>query len=222
MEISSLFDISVIVAVFGAMILYFGKIMCDINVGFHEKLDYSIPGLIFVLVWVILPSVAAYTIYMQTISTLKTLNIMSLINPIVLIIAVLLLICGKKHIDLNKKGKISKDSKDFFIKYVGNDIVLFLYACIAFLITFYDYSFIEIDLMNFVFSIIGTIFILTLSAMISAYNKIKEYPNVRFFLQDGSSVDGIVIKYADFIKVLENRKKEVKINKNVILKIEKL
>lgn len=221
-DLNSLFDISVIVAVFGAMILYFGKIMCDIDVGFHDKLDYSITGLIFVLVLVILPFVGAYAIYTNTKSVLESSNIVSLINLIVLIIMILLLICSKKHIDLNKKGKTSKDSKNFFIKYVGNDIALFFYAGIAFLVTFYNYSFVDTDLMNFVYSIISTIFILTLSAIISAYHKIKEYPNVRFLLQDGSSVDGIVIKYADFIKVICHNKKEVKINKDAILKIDKL
>jgi hypothetical protein len=220
-EINSLFDISIIIAIFAASMLYFGKLICDIDVEFHEKLDYSMHGLIFILVWVVLPFSAAYVIYNNSSSTLKTLNVGNLINFVLLVILLLLVICGKKHSDLSKKAISPKGSKDIFIKYIGNEYCLMFYSFIAFLIILYNYLFIETDLLNFVYSILTTFLLLTVCAIITAYNRIKEYPKVRIYFQNGTIVDGTILKYEDFIRILVNGNK-VRINKDAIIRIEEL
>jgi hypothetical protein len=71
MVFSSLIDASVIVAVFSAMILYFGKIISDIDVEYHDKLDFSVIGAIYTSVWVIVPLGAVYSVYQKYFTSIQ-------------------------------------------------------------------------------------------------------------------------------------------------------
>ena len=123
MDISSLFNASVIVAVFGAIILYFGKIMSDIDVEFHDKLDFYVVGAMFTSVWVIVPLFAiAYPLF--TSSQSFVLSIWdSIVYFIPLVIAILLILNIKENVKLRKQGISPRTSKKSVIK-LGNKFVL--------------------------------------------------------------------------------------------------
>ncbi len=221
-EINSLFNISVIVAVFGAMILYFGKIMSDINVEFHEKLDYYIVGAIYTSVWIIIPLFAiAYPLYKIYFSSIQSSDFFDFIfYYLPLFIALLLLFNIRENRKLKSKGKTSKTSTNCYIKYLGNSISLWFFSFFVIISAFYWYTFIEIKFQNFVIISVITFFVLTMIAMSIAY-KNNTYPNVRIYFKDNSlPVEGTVLKYSDFVLILENGK-ELRINKDAILKIEK-
>jgi hypothetical protein len=219
MDLSSLFNASVIVAVFGAFILYFGKIMSDIDVEFHDKLDFYIIGAIFTSVWVIVPLFAiAYPLFTSTQSF--TLSIWdSIVYFIPLLIAILLGVNIKENINLRKQGISPQTSNKLVIK-LGNKFVLLFFSILAIVSAYYWYLSIETKFVLFVVFSIYTFFILTLIAMSYAYQK-NEYPHVFIYLQNNPiPIKGIVLKYADFVYILENGK-EVRINTDAIVKIEK-
>jgi hypothetical protein len=221
MEINNLLDASVIIAVFGAMILYFGKLMSDIDVESHDRLDYSVIGGIFSSVWIIIPVAAAYAIYKSNFTSLtQSIFLDSIFYLLPLLFAVVLMINIVENNKLKKSGQSSKTSKKFFIKYMGNAFVLWGFSFFSIVSTFYWYSFITTELIYFTISSVTTFFVLSMTAMSYAFKK-NEYPNVKIYLQNNPMpIEGIVLRYADFIYILENRK-EVRINKDAIVKIEK-
>jgi len=221
MEINTLVDGSVIVAVFGAMILYFGKLMSDIDVESHDRLDYSVMGGIFTSVWIIIPGAIAYASYISNFNPLIRSTLWdSIFYFVPLLFAVLLLQNIKENAKLKKEGKPSRTSKKFFIKYIGNILVLWGFSCFSIISTFYLFSFITVDIIKFVISSITTFFVLSLAAMSYAYSK-NTFPVVRIYLKNDSPfIEGKVLKYANFILILENGK-EVRINKDAILRIDR-
>ena len=184
MVLDNLLDVSVIIAVFGAMILYFGKLMSDIDVESHDKLDYSVMGAIFTFVWIIIPVVLVYGFYINIFTSIQSSFFWdSIFYLLPLLFMIIILAIIRESIKLRKCGKNIKNSDKFFIKIMRNSYILWLFSFFSIISTFYWYSFIGTELMNFTILIVDTFFILSMVAMIEAFKK-NEYPIVRFFLQN--------------------------------------
>ena len=55
-------NVSLLIVLFGALLLYFGKVISDTKVERYDKLGYYIEGLFFLAVYVFIPFLFAYYI----------------------------------------------------------------------------------------------------------------------------------------------------------------
>ncbi|MFA5412652.1 MAG: hypothetical protein WC350_04885 [Candidatus Micrarchaeia archaeon] len=137
--------------------------------------------------------------------------------------------------DNSRMGKLVKDAeKDFKdlagfdyselsfkanyvwpIEIFGNNFLLFLFAFITILI---EFKFYEIGGLVFYVSTFLTFFIMTFIALAFGFGG-AHYPVVRLFLDSGEVLSGRVIKYGDYVEMIQDAKK-FSVNSSKIIKIE--
>ena len=132
-------NFTVLLAIAGALILYFGKVIADTKVEHYEKTNIYIAGLFFTLVYIFLPFVFAYQLYKEL-----TIPLFIFYLPILLIYSFLLTDTyineyfvkldvrdryKKKYREKlesikksgSKAGKLVNSSESFFSKKTGED-----------------------------------------------------------------------------------------------------
>jgi len=90
------------------------------------------------------------------------------------------------------------------IKIFGNKRVLLFFSFLTILSNFQIYTYDK--QLKFLGSVFLTFFILTLIAMAYGYRNAR-YPLAKIYLDDGKEIEGKILKFGDFIYVLEGDKK---------------
>lgn len=67
-------DISILIILFGALLLYFGRIIGETKVEKYDQLGYYEEGLLFSAVFIYIPSLIAYYIYFKSPLVVSSLN----------------------------------------------------------------------------------------------------------------------------------------------------
>lgn len=247
-------NISILLILLGAVILYFGRIIADTKVEKYDQLGYYIQGLFFSAVFILLPSILAY--YAK--------ELLRFPSWVLLLIQVIALSCISVNIKANlylrkygllgefekiaeRKitefklsnsfiGKLMKNREKWFkekyglnyvelitlvsykipIKLFGNKLILLLFSFLTILSSLYLFEFGEI--LTFGVSLVLTVFILTLVASSYGFSD-SHYPLAKIHLDDGKTITGKILKFGDFIYVL-NGDKKIFINKDKIKYIE--
>jgi len=244
--------ISLFVILFGALILYFGKLIGDTKVERYDQLGYYIEGLLFTIVYFVVPILFDYYL-------LETLFKIPLWLSFLIQLVITLFLSWnlganeylrkyglldqfkkvlRKELEKIKtstslKGKIlSKygggDVENYVelnvlliykipIKFFGNKYALFLFSLLTILSSLQVLETHEILLIGI--SFILTFFILSLIAIAYGFVLTKDYPKVKIHLIDNKILKGTVLKYGDFIYMLEGNKK-IFVNKDKIEYIE--
>lgn len=169
---------SIIILIFGAMFLYFGKIIQDIQVEEGDKIQIYLNGLIFSSVHVLLPLAIAFMITFS----LKPYN-ESLITYLVYIqIGILLgtLFFSKRYYDMRHRGEsIKRTRNEVKILYA---IPMLIVSFTNWMLTLYCYQIFQqnqigLNFLNFLLSMITITFTFTLLAGIFSYHTVY-YPTV--------------------------------------------
>jgi len=228
---------SIISAFFAALILYFGKLIGDTQVEKYDKTSFYIQGTLFTANYIFFPSILAYFVLTNFSFILPTLWILVIQFLIMGILSWNSLaytfrnyeIKNKFKEDANKKileakksggilGKAMEYGEKRFdipemtttayinmpIKVFGNKNVLLFLSFLTIFST--SYFFINGTIVTFGLSVFFTFFILTLISIsygfASAY-----YPPAEILLDDGSKIEGKVIKFDEFIHLINENEK---------------
>lgn len=247
MAIGNIFDISAILVVFGAIFIYFGKIIADTKVEKYEKTDLFMQGLFFVLIFIFFPSAVSYFLYQKNL----ILKISSW-----LIILVQLIILGayvkyynfkgvmlkyeatneykkqfnKKINELTNQNKIiekvinqtkNPEEKSVAIFTKINKILENQKTLLVLSLIILYSNIISVNASNILFLVangILTFFNLSLFAM--AYGLANAYyPLSKIWLTNGKVIAGKTLKFGEFIHLLTKDKKYF-INKDQVIFIE--
>lgn len=235
-------NISILVIVLSALILYFGKLISDTQVEKYDRLNLYITGLIFSIYYVFLPFLLVYIVYEKMTMPLW------LIYPVELFVVSLLSIYlfvseyfyrfGWTHVfkkslekgvkdirgEKTRKGnlvdkyeKIYKDRAGHgyaelylqtfkgFRKIFNNKYALFIASFIIILTTIYS---LEVDDIIWSGLVILTSFVgLTMLAIAYGFRK-AYYPPALVVLKDGEKLEGRILKFGDYLYLMNDEKEE--------------
>ncbi len=218
--------LSLAVLIFGAMLLYFGKIIQDIQVDSADKYQYYFKGLLFSSVHVIIPLTISFGAYYElskriTISTSEAFVSYVVIIPIIFLLITLYQVYRLDQ--MRKRGESINSTPDEH-HYMIIPWLLFA-SCINSFVTIYCYfSFIESEstlaFEYLILTIIALIFLLTLLAMIFSFYNVY-YPLVRIHLDNFSIIECRMIRYDDTIQIVINNRLS-RINREKVQFIEEL
>lgn len=226
-------DLSIFIVLFGALFLYFGKIIGDTKVEKYEKLGYYIEGLIFSSVFVFIPFIFAY--YLKDVFIISSLKLFFIQIPI--------LGCLTWNIFTHEYlrrhgllGKLKKTAEQKFnqikeqnsimgkvanregwimscvesvyynipIKLLGNKFVLLFFSFETISSNFQLYE--SSELLIFGISLIFTFFILTMVAMAYGFGN-ANYPPAKIHMIDGEIIEGKILKISEYVYLLKDDKK---------------
>lgn len=234
---SSGIDIPILIILLGALILYFGKIVCDTKLEKYDKISYYIEGLTFSLWYIFFPLLLTYYIlyiYPFRISVSTPILIGTQIFIYVCLGIITFLYSSLKYGILNQLKNVTKvlvernlkhelDKKAYFlfserlIKLFRNEIVLFIFSVITILSSSLLYKLGE-ALTSL--SLVLTFFILTMVALAYGYNN-TYYPLAKIYLDNGKIIEGRILKLGDnFCILLQDDIKRIYINKDKINYVE--
>jgi hypothetical protein len=210
---------SILIALFGAMFLYFGKIIQDIQVDEGDKFQIYYNGFIFSLVHVLLPfGIAYFVIFSQT-----TFNegVGSFLLYIPMLIVIVLIIYVRRYHRMRRQGLSIMRNRDD-VKMVYGLPVLGI-SFLNWLITFYYYGIYQqnqtgLNFVNMFMSVIITIFTLSVLAGIFGYHSVW-YPTVTINTDTEIFSDVKLIKSGKTVQI-SRAGRLVIINKDKIKNIE--
>ena len=254
-NIFNITDFSLAIALTGAALLYFGKIIADTKVGKYDKLSYYIEGLLFSIPYLLLPAVFSFYVIKNLfkIPTWWAISI-QVISLMCLSLTVTAHNLFRKYglVETFKKGireefrELSRKSTMKWItkgnnwlksklgtdcvglnllafytiptKYLGSKISLFILSFITILSLVSIYSN-ETTLLLLSFSSVLTFLSLSLIALAYGFSN-AYYPPVKLYLDNGKVIEGNVLKFGEFIYLI-NSDKQIFVNSSKVLKIEK-
>jgi hypothetical protein len=225
-------DLSIFIVLFGALFLYFGKIIGDTKVEKYEKLGYYIEGLIFSSVFVFIPFIFAY--YLKDVFRISSLNLFFIQIPILGCLTWNIFtheylrrhgllgelkkaaeqklnqikeqnsIMGKVA---NREGWIMSGVESVYynipIKLFGNKYILLLFSFETMLSNFRLFE--STELIFFGVSLLFTFLILTMVALAYGYNN-ADYPYAKIYLGDDKIIEGKIVKFGDYVYLVKDDK----------------
>lgn len=234
----------IISAFFAAIIIYFGKIISDTKVEKYDKIGFYIEGMFFTVKYIFIPSILAYFIissFSISFSIFLLFLVQILVGTFLswnLVAYIFRRFELRNKFKKDAKEKLSKikESKstlgkllegfwkkadypelvtyvwlDIPIKWFGKHSMLFVFSFLTVFST--SYLFIYGDVLNFVSSLIFNFYILTSISLSYGFSK-AYYPPAEILLEDGTKINGKILKFGDFIYILkENEKFFVNSNK---------
>jgi len=204
------------VVAFGAILLYFGKLIQDIQVESSSTLGYYQKGIMFSITGVFTPLAIVYPIY-KTNDFPIDFNILIIIQ---IIIPLVLLYFFKKYYNLAKEGK----SKQY-----GN-LGIELFSIVILGVSFFNFysvsEFVYLLRNNnpgvialVILSLLLTFISITVLAILYSYHTVS-YPSVKIYIENNPvPIEGSLIKFDETIILVKN-KKPIRINKDKVLYIE--
>lgn len=251
-------DLSILILIFAASIYYFGRIISETKIETYDKISYYITGLIFSLIYVLIPFVIGYYSFIFLNSNFVDLLFISYIINVLYLgllswnirvheyfrrFGLLDLVEEKIKKKLSQlrsqngiKGKLIKKYEpklesgaglnyfDYYLlilykiprKYFGKNYFLFPGSYFTFLSIFYTLSLDDYLAISVIF--VMAFFLLTMIAFSWGYQN-AYYPPAKIFLEDESTIEGKILKFGNYIYLIDKDKKYF-VNKEKIKYIE--
>jgi hypothetical protein len=213
---------SIIIVVFGAMFLYFGKIIQDIQVNEGDKFDIYYNGLMFSSVYVIIPLALAFYIVFTYITTYDEVwaDILVFVQIAILLPTLYYIVEYTKKRD--KGVSVKKSRYEMKQKYAFPTLLISFFS---WLFTLYCYgSFRQtqtsLNFVYFLLSLVLLIFTLSVLAGIFSYNTVY-YPKVIIHMASTTApfTEVRLVKFAKTVRI-SKAEKPILINKENIDHIE--
>ncbi len=207
-------DISALIIVVGTLILYFGKVIGDLQEEKYGKLDYYETGFRFIYLFVLFPSLLAYilvTLYKPD----------KLVFGILSIIIILFLIFY--HRNLNEKMKIIRNLKQlqqYRKSILDNDWILLIFAFITIYDIFISVEFLNLNIFSIIMIILFSIGVFTYIA-INYGLSMRRFPEVTVYTENDKIITGVLLSRGDFIELLE-KDKITRVNADKVIYIEEI
>jgi hypothetical protein len=208
--------LSFLVIAFGAALLYFGKIIQDLQVESGGTLGYYEKGILYVIISIFIPFPIAYMLYKFELFYFDY-NIWMFVQMALTIYLIIDICYSRKLKNENKVRHETEISRLFSI------VVILTTSFFSFYSNLYLYHFlngINQIFINFILSVLFTFMALTIAAQKFSYQSIRYYPEVKIYLENNPvPLQGIMKRYDDTIKLLTNEK-FIRINKDKVVYIE--
>ena len=215
-------DVSALIAIVGAAILYFGKIIGDLQEERYTKLDYYKSGFEFILFFVLIPSIFIYSLILLFVEKLnKSMQIISFV--IVFFIVIAFLYVYLQHTE--RKIKIIENPTTLY-QYQNNSHILDK----GWMLWIFDIASIYLVLMTFELlrdDIFYIIIVVTLYFLILTYIAInyglsmRRFPEVTVYTENDKIITGVLLSRGDFIELLE-KDKITRVNADKVIYIEEI
>jgi hypothetical protein len=208
--------LSFLVIAFGAALLYFGKIIQDLQVESSGTQGYYETGILYVIISILIPLPIAYMLYKFE-QFYFDYNLWMFVQIALTFYLIIDVSYSRKLRNENKVRHETENSRLFSI------FVILIASFFSFYSNLYLYHFlngVNQIFINFILSILFTFMALTIAAQKFSYQSIRYYPEVKIYFENNQvPLQGTMKRYDDTIKLLVNDK-FIRINKDKIVYIE--
>lgn len=233
-------NISIFIVIIGVILLYFGVIIGGTKVEKYDKTGYYGEGLIFFAIYLYIPTLFAYYIYSKNLLTISS-SLSIGIQVIILIFLSWNLIANeiKRYELLDEiKKKVEERSNQITeqfglstidytkiidlvydkipIKLFGNKAILMFFSFLTIISNIQLYAYEELLILGV--SLLLAFFIFTMIAVAHGFSD-AYHPPGKIYMVDGNTIEGIILKFGEFVYVLKDDKK-IFINKDKISFVE--
>jgi len=231
-------DVSIILILSGALMLYFGKIIKDFQGEVGDRLEYYKQGAVFIIFIIVIPGIVGFfaSEYIENKINIINKEIFLPLFIIILLLFIFLLIMlnfkTKYNINyyfyiIDNKFSKMKSFKDKIYKSIiiisENQITL---SIMSFLTVFSEITFIKISIkflntiILFLFIVFTNFIVYTAFAIIYGFS-IAYYPEVIVFAEENKKFTGKLLRSSDYIELIDNNK-IIRINSDKVLYIEEV
>lgn len=200
----------IIIPIIAALFYYFGRIINIVEVQQQQTVDYYIKGMLFSIIYIAMPVVMTFTL-LQSIPLKLVFWQSSVLETVVGLLLYLLHNYLYKHRPLITTNKLIKILQHY-------PHILFILSTITILSVYAYVTPENIFQSNTIILFIGAFAILTLLASTLGY-LITNYPQVKIVLEDKSEINGIILKFGNYV-ILQHEGSKLLINKDRIISIE--